>query len=690
MAPQNKFADNRDALEDLCRRRFFYRPAFEIYGGTAGFWTYGPPGSAVKNNLIALWRKHFVIEESLMEVEDTCIMPHPVLKASGHVDRFTDFMVKDLKDPSKFYRADKLLEDHMEVMMAAKGVTPAQREEYEKVKNMADGYTKDELHAVLQQYGVKSPETKNDLSEPYAFNLMFPTPIGPSGLVQGYLRPETAQGIFLNYPFCLEQNGGQMPFGVAQIGKAFRNEIAPRQGLLRQREFTQAEIEFFCKPGDKPHPKFASVAHLELSLFSSPQQLAAQQATPRKLGEAVAEGLINNETLGYFIARTFLLSRRAGILAEHIRFRQHLPTEMAHYASDCWDMEVEMSYGWIECVGIADRSAFDLTSHANATGKELSAREKLETPVTEQAFVLGKKAAAMIGKDFKAQAKAVSAALAALSSDALVALSAKAQADGSATLALDGGLEVTLTAVQLEGKVESKTVHERVYVPNVVEPSFGIDRLLTAIYEHSYYVREGGEGEEKGDKGKSAVRAVLRLTPEVAPYKCIVCPLDARVTDKYAPQLERLREHFSQLGVQYKVDETSASVGKRYARNDELGIPFGITVDFDTLDEASHLFNTVTLRERDSTDQLRVPLAEVADAISKVCLGSSDWAKLCATYPTQEQAKAAPAAGSTDPIAFLRAHNIEKLLNAAVNDALEKRPADPIKFIAEQLLALPL
>jgi glycyl-tRNA synthetase len=439
--------------------------------------------------LTALWRKHFVIEESLMEVEDTCIMPHPVLKASGHVDRFTDFMVKDLKDPSKFYRADKLLEDHMETMMAAKGVTPEQREEYEKVKNMADGYTKDELHAVITQYGVKSPETKNGLSEPYAFNLMFPTPIGPSGLLQGYLRPETAQGIFLNYPFCLEQNGGQMPFGVAQIGKAFRNEIAPRQGLLRQREFTQAEIEFFCKPGDKPHPKFASVAHLELSLFSSPQQLAAQQPKPRKLGEAVAEGLIANETLAYFIARTFLLSRRAGILGEHIRFRQHLPTEMAHYASDCWDMEVEMSYGWIECVGIADRSAFDLTSHAGATGKELSAREKLETPITEQAFVLSKKASAMIGKDFKAQAKAVSAALAALSSDALGALSALAQADGTAKLALDGGVEVSLTAVQLEGKVESKTVHERVYVPNVVEPSFGIDRLLTAIYEHSYYVR---------------------------------------------------------------------------------------------------------------------------------------------------------------------------------------------------------
>jgi len=485
----NPFAAQREQLEDLCKRRFFYRPAFEIYGGTAGFWTYGPPGCAVKNNLIALWRKHFVIEEALMEIEDTNIMPHPVLKASGHVDRFSDFMVKDTKNPNLFYRADKLLEDHMEALMAAKGTTPEQREEYEKVKNMADGYSREELHGVLLKYAVKSPDTKNDLSEPYEFNLMFPTPIGPSGMMQGYLRPETAQGIFLNYPFCYEQNGGQMPFGVAQIGKAFRNEIAPRQGLLRQREFTQAEIEFFCKPGDKPHPKFAAVADLELRLFSSPQQLAAQPPSHRALGDAVGERLIANETLGYFIGRTFLLARRAGIRAEHIRFRQHLPTEMAHYACDCWDMEVEMSYGWVECVGIADRSAYDLTSHAGATGKELNAREKLETPITEEGFVLAKKASALIGKDFKAQAKPINAALAALASDALAALAAKAQADGSAEIEIDGGEKVSLTAAHLDGKVEAKTVHERVYVPNVVEPSFGIDRLLTAIYEHSYYVR---------------------------------------------------------------------------------------------------------------------------------------------------------------------------------------------------------
>ena len=339
-----RFAAAKPELDDLIKRRFFFRQAFEIYGGVGGFFTYGPPGAAVKQNLIALWRKHFVIEENLLEVDDTCIMPHDVLAASGHVERFNDFIVKDSKDPNIFFRADKLLEDVMDQRMADKACTEEMRIEYTKVKNQADAYSKDELWAVFQKHQIKSPQTGNDLTEPVAFNLMFPTPIGPVGDQQGYLRPETAQGIFLNFKFCLEQNAGQMPFGVAQVGKAFRNEIAPRAGLIRQREFTQAEIEYFCRPDPKkPHPKFASVAHLELTLFPSAEQLAAKPTVRMTLGDAVEKGMVANETLGYFVARTYLFLLRAGCKAEHLRFRQHLPDEMAHYAADCWDAEIEMS-----------------------------------------------------------------------------------------------------------------------------------------------------------------------------------------------------------------------------------------------------------------------------------------------------------------------------------------------------------
>jgi glycyl-tRNA synthetase len=254
----NPFAKCRAELEDITKRRFFYRPAFDIYGGTAGFYTYGPPGSALKANIQALWRKHFIIEENLMEIEDPTITPYDVLKTSGHVDRFNDFMVKDSKDDSKFFRADKLLEEELENRLKVPTCSDAERTKYKQDMLAADSFTREQLHAKLQEYGVKAPESGNDLTEPYAFNLMFPTPIGPSGLLQGYLRPETAQGIFLNYKYCAEQNAEKMPFGVAQIGKSYRNEIAPRGGLVRQREFTQAEIEFFCRPKNKDFEKFVA------------------------------------------------------------------------------------------------------------------------------------------------------------------------------------------------------------------------------------------------------------------------------------------------------------------------------------------------------------------------------------------------------------------------------------------------
>lgn len=266
----NPFAKVRAELDDVCKRRFFYRPAFDIYGGTAGFYTYGPPGSALKANITALWRKHFIIEENLMEIEDPTITPHDVLKTSGHVDRFNDFMVKDSKHEDKFYRADKLLEGEMETRLKVPTITEAERTQYKKDLLAADSFSGPELGAKLKEYGIKAPDTGNDLTDPYPFNLMFPTPIGPSGLLQGYLRPETAQGIFLNYKYCAEQNAEKMPFGVAQIGKSYRNEIAPRGGLVRQREFTQAEIEFFCRPKNKDFEKFKSTGVDKLCVRHAP------------------------------------------------------------------------------------------------------------------------------------------------------------------------------------------------------------------------------------------------------------------------------------------------------------------------------------------------------------------------------------------------------------------------------------
>jgi glycyl-tRNA synthetase len=625
-APTAKSIDeckkNRSALDDICKRRFVYRQGSEIYGGCGGFYTYGPPGCAMKVNVIQKWRRHFVMEENLMEVEDTCIMIEPVLKASGHVDKFNDFMVKDTLDHSKYYRADKLLEEVMEAKMNEKDCTAEKKKEYEIVSNQADSYSREEIHAVFQKYGIKAPGTGNELSEPYEFNLMFPAPIGPAGLIKGYLRPETAQGIFINYKYCLEQNNNRVPFGVAQVGKAFRNEIAPRAGLTRQREFTQAEIEWFVKPTAKAHDKFAAFANIKLNFFSSPAQLEGGTSKVMTIGEAVKTKTVDNETLGYFIVRTALFLQDVGIRPELLRFRQHLPTEMAHYAKDCWDAEIGTCYGWLECVGIADRACFDLSAHGQATGEDLAVKEKLAEPIMKEVYRLTKAAANNVKKDLKQNSKAYLDYCEGASKQTLVDLKAKVDANGSAEIKVcDGSITVGPNHVLFEDAVEKTSVES--YVPGVVEPSFGIDRILFSILEHAYYERP----KEEGDK---EVKRVLALSPVIAPYQVLVLSLDQRVArdKKYQEMVATLKRELTNRSLASTVDDSSATVGKRYSRNDELGIPYGVTIDFDTFNDQK-----ATIRDRDTTTQIRAPLSVIPDLIQQLTLTTLLWTDAQKLYP---------------------------------------------------------
>ena len=249
------------------------------------------------------------------------------------------------------------------------------------VQRQADAYTSVELDELLKKYGVKSPEG-NDFTASFPYNLMFRTLIGPEGTSVAYLRPETAQGLFVNFKRLLDYNAGKLPFAAAQIGFGFRNEISPQGGLLRVREFCMAEIEHFCDPTDKTYPAFKNVQGEPVALFSADDQLTTGKTVMTTIGEAVATKLVDNETLGYFIARTQQFVLRIGMDPERVRFRQHLKTEMAHYACDCWDLEIKSSYGWIECAGHADRSAYDLTVHAKATKTDLSAVTLLDKPIT--------------------------------------------------------------------------------------------------------------------------------------------------------------------------------------------------------------------------------------------------------------------------------------------------------------------
>lgn len=368
--------------------------------------------------------------------------------------------------------------------------------------NQIDNYSGAELGELIKKYEMKNPATGVEPEPPVEFNLMFQTPIGPSGALKGYLRPETAQGQFVNFAKLLDFNQQQMPFASASIGKSFRNEISPRAGLNRVREFLMAEIEHFVDPeSGKKHARFEEVKDIELILLNRHTQLAGQtKVETMSIGKAVADGVVDNETLGYFLARIHLFLKKIGVDQTKIRFRQHMANEMAHYAADCWDAELFTSYGWVECVGCADRSAFDLTVHAKKTGAPLFVRERLEKPITieEWQIDLDKK---KFGPMFKKDAKTVESAIEALPQEKRESLALDLSQDGKITIDVpnvgSGKVEISKDLIVIERR--TRTENTREFTPNVIEPSFGIGRILYALMEHNYWTR----GSDGGDEARS-------------------------------------------------------------------------------------------------------------------------------------------------------------------------------------------
>ncbi|XP_020529989.1 glycine--tRNA ligase, mitochondrial 1 isoform X2 [Amborella trichopoda] len=630
---------NRDAFRqgvvNALERRLFYIPSFKIYRGVAGLYDYGPPGCAVKSNVLGFWREHFVLEENMLEVDCPCVTPEVVLKASGHVDKFTDLMVKDEKTGT-CYRADHLLKDFCKDKLEKDLTLPEEKAmEYKRVMATLDDLSAKELGSKLKEYGIVAPDTKNPLSDPYPFNLMFATSIGPSGLSPGYMRPETAQGIFVNFKDLYYYNGNKLPFAAAQIGQAFRNEISPRQGLLRVREFTLAEIEHFVDPDDKSHPKFKDVSNLEFFMYPRDEQKEAKPFKKLQLGDAVKKvpvplmvllirtggvqsskcvGIINNETLGYFMGRTYLFMTSLGIDKERLRFRQHMANEMAHYAADCWDAEIESSYGWIECVGIADRSAYDLRAHTEKSGVQLVAQEKFAEPREVEKLVItpSKKE---VGLVFKGNQKKVIEALEVMKEAEAMEVKANLEAKGEVEFFVCTlGQSVTLTKNMVSISKEKKKEHQKVFTPSVIEPSFGIGRIIYCLFEHSFYTRPNKAGDEQCN--------VFKFPPLVAPIKCTVFPLIQK--PEYEEVAKLISKALTRARISHKIDITGTSIGKRYARTDELGVPFAITVDSS---------NSVTVRERDSKDQVRVSVDEVAAVVKDVTDGDSTWADILSRYP---------------------------------------------------------
>ncbi|XP_040921744.1 glycine--tRNA ligase [Toxotes jaculatrix] len=615
-------AVDRVKMEDTLKRRFFYDQAFAIYGGVSGLYDFGPVGCALKNNILQVWRQHFIQEEQILEIDCTMLTPEPVLKTSGHVDKFADYMVKDAKT-GECYRADHLLKAHLKKLMSDEKCS-AEVNEMEDVITQMDNYTQQELADLFVKYSVKSPSTGNDLTPPISFNLMFQTSIGPGGNMPGYLRPETAQGMFLNFKRLLEFNQGKLPFAAAQIGNSFRNEISPRSGLIRVREFTMAEIEHFVDPNEKVHPKFSNVADLEIMLFSSKAQTSGQSAQIMRLGDAVEQGVINNSVLGYFIGRIYLYLLKVGLSKDKVRFRQHMENEMAHYACDCWDAESKTSYGWIEIVGCADRSCYDLSCHSRATKVPLVAEKPLKEPkvVNVVQFEPNKGA---IGVAYKKDAKLVLEYLATCD-ECYINDQEKLLSDTGEFSFESEGKTFTLTKDMVSVKRLQKTLHVEEIVPNVIEPSFGMGRIMYSIFEHSFRIRQGDEQ-----------RTYFSFPVSVAPYKCSILPLSQN--QEFMPFVSQLSEAMTKNGVTHKVDDSSGSIGRRYARSDEIGVAFGITIDFDTVNKTPH---TATLRDRDSMRQIRAEVTELPGMVRDLANGTLTWAEVeskCPIFEGQETSK---------------------------------------------------
>ncbi len=570
-------SDIYDTIMDLAKRRGFIWPTSECYGSVAGFIDYGPLGSMMKRNIENVWRRFYVIQEGYYEIECPTIGQEDIFIASGHVKGFSDKMCQ-CPSCREFLRADHIAEAH--------GITGA------SVLGTED------LARLICTLPCPACEEVLGPVEVFNFNLMFQTAIGPGSQRKGYLRPETAQGMFTDFQRLLRFYRDKLPFGAVQIGKSFRNEISPRQGMIRLREFTQAEAEIFVHPEEKDHPAFSRYENYSVPLLSIAQQERDQPPLTCTMGEAVSEDTVANQYVAYYIALTHELLVSIGVDPEKLRFRQHLRDERAHYAEDCWDAEIfSERFGWVETVGIADRTDYDLHAHGRQSGERFSVFIPYETPRKESRIRVIPDMGAL-GPRFRGNARAVAEAI-------------------CACVPGPEGLTVTIDGEAVQITPDLYTVKEEVVevpgtevVPHVIEPSYGIDRMIYAVLEHRYY-EEMVEGEE---------RRVLRLPPRVAPVQVAVFPLMNR---DGLPEIAReIVDAVRKQGILAEYDDSGA-IGRRYRRQDEVGTPFAITVDYDTRED-----RTVTLRDRDSMRQVRIPIDGIAGLVWSLIEGRRSFAGL--------------------------------------------------------------
>ena len=551
-----------ERMSAMLRRRGVVLPAFDIYGGVSGLIDYGPVGASIRRRLTQKWVDHWLSHGDIVEIDSPTITPEAVLVASGHVGEFNDLMT-ECKGCGSVFRADHLVEH---------------------LHPNADSLDSDEIDKLLST-GIECPScSESAWTSAQPMNLMFSTKIGAMSAGRtAYMRPETAQGMFMLYPALYRHFRQKLPFGAIQTGKGYRNEISPRQGMIRLREFNMAELEYFIDPENPPIADLTRRTEI-ISLVPDPDGPHAGEAR-MSFGAALDAGIIRHPTVAWFLARTWDFLVEVGINPTKIRFRQHASTEMAHYAEDCWDCEIHGEHGWIECVGIANRTCHDLESHeAHSNTKSLRAWRQFDQPRSQTLDRLVPNGA-VIGPTFRGEAGAVVAALEALTElpDSL-----------PFELTLANGNSVSIDETMVERRIETVNVSGEWFTPHVIEPAFGIDRIIWHVLDHAYE-----EAEKEGE-----AYTFLRLSEGISNVDCVVLPL----FDKDGmPELAReITSAINALPHSRAEMDSSKSIGRRYARADEIGVPWALTVDHTSLEDGS-----VTIRRRDDQLQVRAFVDEI-------------------------------------------------------------------------------
>lgn len=566
--------DKFTLINELARRRGFYWQSYEIYGGVGGFITYGSLGAKLKQNIESKLREIFVRKLGILETDSPIIAPSKVFEASGHVEHFKEPMVECLKCQKRF-RADQLLEELTEL-----SASEAEKMSIEEIEN------------VIEKNGIRCPECGGAFDMPKQFLTMFKTTIGPYSGAVGYGRPEAAQGIFVEFNRLYTMAREKLPFGVLQIGHALRNEISPRQGLIRLREFTIADLEFFFDPEEPNCYLLGDVENETLRLLLAENRLrVTEEITEFTVKEALEKKLIKAEWQAVFMALAKKLLIDLGVPAENQRFIEKLPWEKAHYSSQSFDQEVYVDrWGWVEVSGHAYRTDFDLKSHMEASGVDMQVFKEYGEPVEKEQLVI-KPVMVNLGPAFKGEAATVAELLSKAKPEE-VADSLKKKGHY-----MIGKYKVLPEHVDI---IHQKTLERgKRFIPHVVEPSFGSDRLLYVALEYAYRVKEN--------------RAILSFPRDIAPIHVGVYPLVSK--DGLVENALKVHKLLVNEGFLVDFDETG-SIGRRYARADEIGIPLGVTVDYDTLSD-----DTITIRDRDTWRQVRSQIRDLPELLHRYFWG---------------------------------------------------------------------